>query len=324
MAEIDKAQKRLLRKAERERRRKAFGQLAVGLRKAHRYLDADGNERSWRREDLARASGLSIPVIRSIEEGDCAELADHLQKLSDAFALGELERLQFYARASGYVYPTAIQQSNIDSIKAWLEQLGFPAAARTPLYDFLCFNAYHAALFGYNETKINKLRQGTGANLLRVLFAPEFEARKYLGRDRWESQAEQTIRTFRTLSFRYRDTRRYREILHGMRQYREFARLWHHVEEDFDGEVRVKAAPHPGPFVQVRDPADGFRSAIRFVSLRISQILLGHDADIAVYVPLAGGDARRYQALCENVPKTRNNRVKVYTFVQHSLEREEL
>ena len=321
MDEIDKERRRVLRKAERERRRKTFGQLAIGLRKAHKYLDADGNERSWRREDLSRASGLSIPVIRSIEEGDCAELGDHLKKLSDAFALSELERLQFHARASGYVYPTTIQQSNIDGIKAWLEQLGFPAAARTPLYDFLCFNAYHAALFGYNKTRINKLKQGTGANLLRVLFAPEFEARKYLGRDRWESQAEQTIRTFKTLSFRYRDTRRYREILHGMRQYKEFTRLWHHVEESVDGEVHVKTTSHLGPFVQVCDPADDFHSTIRFISLRISQILLGHDADIAVYVPLAGADARKYQALCENVPKTGNNRVKVYTFVQHALER---
>ena len=300
------------RQDERDQRRRAFGQFVRDLREQLR----------WTRQKLSdvTAGRLSTRVIRSIEDGTCAELADHLKELSSGFGLSEIERLQFYARAAGYTYPSNMQKSNIVNIKSWLGGIHYPAAARSPLYDFLAFNECHALLFGYDDTKINLLRDGgIGANLLRVLFEPEFEARKYLGEDRWETQAHGTIGAFRALSFRFRDTKRYQAIVDGLLQqpHLEFGRFWHAVDPILG--ARNPRAWHSGPFVKVRDPNADFEEDIDFISLRVSQILLGASVDVTVYVPFESS-VERYDLLYQSVKKTKNNLINVYTFKEYPLE----
>jgi transcriptional regulator with XRE-family HTH domain len=272
----------------------AFGQLVRSMRRQRLHLDSKREFRQWSRAHLAALSGLSERQIRRIEQGEVINLYPLLAGLADAFGLTELERPAFYAQA-GYLYSPANFEPDMELLDSLLRQIEYPVYIRTPLWDFVAFNRYSARLWGYDDPAVLALfdEEPLGANMLRTVFDPRFEHKRYKGGEaNWYEDAQRCILGFRTTSFQYGHTRRYQQILDGLRAYPEFERHWL-LSERLPNDTFSPSSPT----LEVHHPVYG---RMDFISTRLPARYIGGQVDAAVYVPLASSDAA-FQRLHEDI-----------------------
>jgi len=255
--------------------RKAFGEFVRVLRTKRTFLDEHDSYRAWTQKELARRCNLTARQISSIEQGRTVDLTPFLAPLAAAFGLNDIEKATFYAKA-GFHYPVIVQQRSKDFIHTLLQQIHYPASIRTPVWDFVAFNAYHRVLWGYDAQTLLSLDDGDlGPNLLRVLFDSQFGGQTTYQSKRWQ---EEVVIGFRSSSFGYINTKRYRQIFRHMQKNRDFQRVWNLIENAPDD-----WHPEQRPFLKVVHPHYG---PMEFISFRIPERYLGRDVDLSVYVPV--------------------------------------
>src|SRR3954454_21084018 len=179
-----------------------FGQLVVSMRKQRRFLD-NNPPKPWARAYLAEQSGLTLKQVTRVEQGSVVNMRPLLDPLAAAFGLSPAERGEFYGQA-GYIHRGAPAPPDRGLLTSLLGELTYPVYVRTPLWDFVAYNAYHARLWGYDDpAKLDILRGGTvGPNLLRTIFDPVFEHRTAKGSEHaWHRDAERCLEGFRAMSF---------------------------------------------------------------------------------------------------------------------------
>lgn len=264
-----------------------FGKFVRTLREQRTFMDDEGRIRQWSQEYLAERAQISLRQLSKIEQGDVANLRRFLKPLADAFDLTESQRAEFYAVA-GYLYMTE-KKPDLEVIRDLFERIPYPASARTPLFDLLCFNHYNYLLFDYTPEKIALLHDDFGSNLLRVLFDRAFSHEVLIGGpDKWKSEILKSIQTFRFQSFRYIHTSRYRRIVEEMsRRYPAFLTRWDDLARN---ETSLS------PIAVIHNPTFG---TMEFLSLRTSQRFMSN-VEISIYVPLASSE-EKYQRLREQV-----------------------
>ena len=268
-------------------------------------LDPEDKYRQWSRAYLAELSGLSERQVRRIEQGEVVNLYPLLEGLADAFGLTELERSQFYAQA-GYAYAPALSRPDIDLLENLLNQISYPAYIRTPLWDFLAFNRYSARLWGYDDAATLALfdEEPLGANMLRTIFDPRFDHKRYKGGEaNWYQDAQRCILGFRTMSFQYGHTRRYRQILDGLKAYPEFERHWL-LTERMPNDVFSPSSPTLGVFHPIYGRMD-------FMSTRVPARYIGGELEVTIYVPFSSSQDQ-YRQLQEDIKENRVYRFKAY------------
>src|SRR5690349_20036912 len=141
----------------------SFGQFVRALRERRSY-DRQGHERKWSQEELAKhvvwkdEPGLKTKKrrIASMEQDKVVNLKPHLEPLARAFGLSEAEKTEFYTLA-GYIYtkPASMtMDKSVEVLKSLFRDLDYPASARTPLWDFIAFNAYHYSVWNFTDEQI--------------------------------------------------------------------------------------------------------------------------------------------------------------------------
>lgn len=286
----------------------SFGNLVKSLRMQRMYIDEDGYPQQWTQEVLAQRANLSIRQVSTLEQGKVSNLYPYLGELANAFNLTAMEKVSFYAEA-GYIYRVEETLADPASLGEYFSQIPFPAAVRTPLWDFVAINRFHREVWNFTDEILDKLRNSKmGANLLWYLFAPEFQEHRIVPDvDDWRASI---IWSFRRSSFRYITTRRYRTLVNNLKLIPEFDRKWSQVEEeDHASPVRKRS-----PINTIHNPHYG---RIEMMNLRLPQRYYGEDLDIVVYVPIAQSEetfreilnALRQQDVSENTPTFFQNAV---------------
>ena len=259
---------------------KQFGAYIKRLRSERIYINRQGVERQWSQAHLAEKADLDDQQIAKLERGEIVDLEPFLEKLQEAFNLQGLALKEFFAVA-GYPYPLEIEYEK-DQIRWLLSTIPYPTSVRTPLWDFIAFNRYHALLYGYTDEFVEKLKQGKlGANLLRMLFDPEVRGYGLSSlRDTKQLQEglERSVRVFRSMSAPFVNEPRYKVIINELLQFREFARIWKMLSTD---ENEVKLLDYL-PFREVHHPQVG---TLQFLSSRVPPRYLNDNLDISVYTP---------------------------------------
>ncbi len=268
----------------------AFGALVAKLRKNNNSAE------EFTQKTLGERAKISTRNVSRIEQGQVVNLYSYLSKLAEAFQLTELEKVEFYATA-GYVYVPEPKKEDRAFLRRLLERFTHPASVRTPLWDFVAFNRYHAVLFGYTQEDLMRMDQGLGPNLLRVLFDPEFQEHHYGGRAAEWGSLSLTVAAwkFRIASFKYQHTKRYQQIVDGVGKYRGFGLAWHGsltIDEHWEGDVSARQ-----PTVHVHHPAFG---RMEFYTLNVPQRDLTEELNVTVYVPVASS-ADAYDKLRKQV-----------------------
>jgi hypothetical protein len=269
---------------------KEFGEYVRTLREQRTFTDSSRRTRQWTRAKLAQESNglLTEVVIRNIEQGKVANLKNHLKSLALALNLTENAKEELYARA-GYVYTKNGTKWDESFIKALFEQLHHAASIRTPLWDFVAFNSYHAELWGHTPQTINALNtERIGPNLLRVMFDPLFQHKsKVFGNEiQIREDLLRGLYAFRVSSMPYVTTHRYKTIIEGMQRYPEFQYYWAASEglTDIPNSLR--------PLSKIQHATLGI---IEFMSLRIPEKYLGNSMEVSVYVPMASSESAYQQ-----------------------------
>jgi len=289
-----------------------FGEFVKALRKGRLFFD--GELRQWTQEYLAKKASeasegsnqiITPSQIAHLEQGQISNIRPFLDPLAKAFNLNEAEKEHFYAIA-GFIYRSERQPLR-QEIEELFQDVEYPAFARTPLWDFVAFNKYNYALWGYTPEKLARLKRlPLGPNILKVLIDPVFESRKYKGgQERWLSDVGRSIQAFRFESFRYAGTKRFREIIDAMYRYPAFANHWNTAEASLnDQDINPTR-----PISRIEHPEFGL---LEFLSLRTPTKYLGSSVDISIYVPLTSS-IDRYRDFRDRT-KERNDIEPIYSF----------
>ena len=257
---------------------------------------------SWTQEYLAEKADIEPDQVARIEQGRVKKLLPYLEGLAMAFGLNELQKVEFWALA-GYNYRPSQLDISKQRIYDLLEQLYFPASARTPVWDFIAFNCYHEVLWGYTPENIALLNEHPGPNLLRVLFDNEF--RKSQTRHLTDNDLRFAVAIFRTISFRYITTERYDEVVQYMSEhYPLFEHTWRDVDRNPPDIEMLQT-----PINKVRH--DVFQE-IEFMSLHIPPRYVGEEVDISIYVPLSIDKYRELREFTEDYVKDTGQRVRKF------------
>jgi transcriptional regulator with XRE-family HTH domain len=279
---------------------KEFGELVRSLRK-QRLFDTGTDLQQWTQTHLAKIASetseqkVTFANIAMLERGKIKDITPFLEPLAKAFELNAGEKERFYAMA-GLIYRNE-RVPDRNEIGELFRLIQYPAFARTPWWDFIAFNRYNYILWGYTPEKLAKLKSvPVGANLLKVLFDPDFESEVYKGGyERWAADIRRSIQAFRFESFSSVSTDRYRQIIGGMQRYHAFVSRWNAHEPSF----RDHNLKPTRPISSVFHPQYG---ALEFLSLRTPTKYLGSVVDISIYIPLASS-IERYKQLQEDAQK---------------------
>lgn len=263
-----------------------FGEFIAALRRQRTFFDQQGLLRQWTQAELACRANLSTRQISKIEQGEVVDLRRMLDPLAQAFQLNESEKAELYTIA-GFVYPNPHKPltHNRPSLELFLRQFPYPMTARTILGDFVAFNAYNQTLYGYTPEKIYHLNAGElGPNLLRVLFDPEFDYMTYIGGEsKWRKDVRLSLQFFRVRTFRYIATVRYRQIIHEMKRFPAFDRLWDLSSNDPEFEPGHPEGIPTRPFISIHHPEFGL---LEFMPLRVPPRHFGPLLEVIVLVPI--------------------------------------
>ncbi|NJN68412.1 MAG: helix-turn-helix transcriptional regulator [Chloroflexaceae bacterium] len=217
--------------------RKDFGQLVAALRREQ----TDDAGKQWTQEQLSQEASLDIDVLGNIERGRRAYLgAEMLLSLANAFRLTNEERKEFFLAAHAFDQPETIYRESNDPQVALrelvrrVEHTALPAYLIDHYCDILACNQVVLNLLGLTP---DHLRQTTdhpivAANMMRFVFAPEFDQREYM--PHWHTFAYQNIMIFRTLSLRYRTEPYFQSLITELRKWPLFRRYWFKLYEDIE------------------------------------------------------------------------------------------
>jgi len=269
---------------------KAFGQLVRHLRQGH---ETAGHV--WTQHDLARETNdrLDVRQIGRIERGEIIlDPAMHLETLSDAFRLTELQKVEFYA-AAGFLYRPLEKTDYRGLIDRLLGQHCFPSLLTTPLSDIIAFNAYYQHLYGHTPEHIAAMREPPlGSNALRIFLDDTFDRKRYRGGpEGWRDAVKRSLYLFKISSLRYVASARYQQIVRELRNsYQpEFEYFWRLADMQMTGPQEAVI----DPTIKIHHPEFGMMS---FMVLRIPQAFIGHHVYCSVFLPL-NHDQRSYDRL---------------------------
>ena len=253
----------------------------------------------WTQDELAHETSdrLDAKQIGRIERGEVIlDPAMHLETLSQAFRLTELQKVEFYA-AAGFLYRPVEKTDYQKLIDKLLGQHSFPSLLTTPLADIVAFNAYYQALYGHTLEHIAAMRERPlGPNVLRIFLDDIFERKRYRGGlAHWQEALKRSIYLFKISSLRYVTSKRYLQIVDELRRlYQpEFDYFWRLTEKEITG-------PHEAvidPTIRIYHPEFGVMS---FMVLRIPQDFIGQQVFCSVFLPL-NHDQSRYDQLQQRI-----------------------
>lgn len=218
--------------------RKAFGQLVAALRKEH----SDEEANVWTQEKLGEETGLGALLIGKIERGEKASLdADILVKLAAALHLTSMERREFFLAATALEnHALAREDGDPEEMLAFLlrviKELPMPAFVYDAYLDIIAANGVMLQFLGLKPEALRRMAaSSSGANVMRVIFAPETGFRDLLGAQ-WHATVARNIQFFRSTTLRYRASARFARTLKALRKLRWFKRYWAetHFEEGDD------------------------------------------------------------------------------------------
>jgi hypothetical protein len=273
---------------------KEFGRLVKHLRESHKRMGE-----VWTQRQLALETGgvLDVKQIGRIERGEMIlDPMLHLDVLSKALRLTELQKVEFYA-AGGFLYRPVEKIDYRKLIDQLLGQHCFPSLLTSPLSDMIAFNAYYQVLYGHTQAHIDAMRSGPlGANVLRIFLDDAFERKLYRGGlEGWQEAVKRSVYLFKISSLRYVTTDRYHQVVDELHRLYdpEFDYFWRLTEKDLAG-------PHKAvidPTIKVHHPVLGVMS---FLVLRIPQDFIGQQVFCSVFLPL-NHNQKRYDELLRKV-----------------------
>jgi transcriptional regulator with XRE-family HTH domain len=216
--------------------RKDFGQLVAALRREH--LDNEGKQ--WTQERLAHEAQIDAEIVGNIERGKRAYLkADMLLGLADALQLTNEERKEFFLAAHAFEEPEAIyrrkdEEAILRQLVQRVQDVSLPAYVIDNYCDILACNQIVLHLLGLTPEQLRQTNDHSivAANMMRFVFAPEFDQRDYM--PHWHTYAYQNITIFRTLSLRYRTQPYFQALLAELRKWPLFWRYWFKHYEDIE------------------------------------------------------------------------------------------
>jgi transcriptional regulator with XRE-family HTH domain len=175
---------------------KTFGEYLRDLRR-QKYYEDGGNEIQMSRKELARRSGISVNVIRNIEQDKVKDVSPHLKALSNALELDELEKTAFYLMAN-QPYKSESKVRDKEFLEKLFKPLEYPVSIKTAVWDFIAFNSYHYLLWRYTTKNIALMKTGVlGSNLLRVHFNDKFLHEPY-DEDELHNKRLRSVQLFRS------------------------------------------------------------------------------------------------------------------------------
>jgi hypothetical protein len=299
------------RNLEMNRYNKEFGRLVKHLRESHERMG-----QVWTQQQLALETdgALGAKQIGRIERGEVIlDPVLHLEVLSKALRLTELQKVEFYA-AGGFLYRPVEKTDYHQLIDKLLREHCFPSLLTTPLADIVAFNAYYQVLYGHRQAHIHEMRTGPlGANVLRIFLDDAFERKVYRGGlEGWREALKRSIYLFKISSLRYVATERYQQIVHELRRmYQpEFDYFWRLTEKEMTGPDEAVI----DPTIRIHHPEFGVMS---FMVLRIPQDFIGQQVFCSVFLPLKH-DQRSYDQLLHRISE---NRLTVFDAPEFGAER---
>ncbi len=261
--------------------RKEFGALIAALRKDHRDLD----DSLFTQARLAQLAGLSEMTIGNIERGTKEKFeADIIIKLANALKLTSGERIQFLLAASGVktedlLGAPDLAQKALHVLVPILEQLHTPAFISDSFGDLIYVNPVVLSVYNFDLQLFSSPEEppATRFNVMRVLFAPEFESQRKMMGNTWPPFALQTILLFRVTSFRYKGHPYFRQnLLPELNKYPLFRRYWQTPRTDEELLTNLN-------FITLNHPAWGL---LKFVSDPMQTITSFGDLNLYSFQPL--------------------------------------
>lgn len=216
--------------------RKDFGQLVAALRREH--LDDDGKQ--WTQERLAQEARMDIEILGSIERGKRAYFkSDMLVGLADALRLTNEERKEFFLAAHAFAEPEVVYRGYdkaavVRELVQRIENVALPAYLIDNYCDILACNQIVLNLLGLTPDHLRQTNDSpiVAANMMRFVFAPEFDQRASM--PCWHTYAYQNITIFRTLSLRFRTQPYFQALITELRKWPLFRRYWFKLYEDIE------------------------------------------------------------------------------------------
>lgn len=235
--------------------RKGFGKLIAALRKEQR--DLRGNQ--YTQAKLAELTNTTEQVVGRLERGEKVVFEpEMLALMANAFNLSSRERQEFFLAAAGVDDEHLPSPGNnhlavFNEVKNILRQLTLPSFVVDSYDNVILVNQSTLALFEF----IQKLREQAptlkfGFNLLRFVFSTESQFYEYLVENR-DDYLRQSICFFRTISFAYRATSQYQQLIETFTTEKEMSRFAKYFnrekeswkDEDYFYENNPAAIEHP-------------------------------------------------------------------------------
>lgn len=225
-------------------KRLRFGVLVTSLREELRIFQ----------KELAERSGLSLTQIREIEQGLRVDLIknDIVLKLASALQLTSLERQHFFLAAAG-ISPNDVFRKDddtsllfdfnqiIDTVRTVVSKSRVPTFVVNSFCDIIMANHLVVEFVQPSKVLFDTADQEVGGyNLIRLLFHPDSNYRKIVGRD-WERQALLNLRFFRRTSFQYRTTLYFSKLMDSLKKYQLFEKYWDKAIRETEDEYKAVA-----------------------------------------------------------------------------------
>jgi len=271
--------------------RKKFGKLISALRKEQ----LDRYNVSWTRQRLADESGIDQEILANIETGRRAILyPDLLVQLADALNLTSGERREFFLAASGvdeeHIYqPLDTSKTALGDMLAVMDKLQQPAFLVDQYFDIVAVNPMVLEIYNVNVNNFLDPESDpvTRFNLLRFLFASEFDEQKAMLGVFREKFTMTTLMLFRASSLRYRAT-----------EY--FLRLYRHLYEIEDLKTYIQRKPKNeryvdnNMFINLDNPRLG---EIRSISTSVTIASTAGELKLFALTPLSEETAKIFTSL---------------------------
>ena len=203
-----------------------FGKLVRALREE--LINKNGTK--WTQVQLAANSGLSLNIIRNVENGRKASVTrDELVALANAFKLNSAERKEFFTCASApepedFASSATVEnvQKQLDELIALYQKVRLPFYIIDNYYDVICANQSAIMVFDLREVH----RETTGENIgdfnhLWGVFDKSLGYRKLMG-EAYERHAKYHLRMFREKSLSVRHKPYYKALLEYFRRFPDF------------------------------------------------------------------------------------------------------
>lgn len=225
---------------------------------------------------------LDIEVLGTIERGRRAQLKpDILVALAHALRLTNEERKEFFLAAHLFdeqeaVYQTHDQEVTLLHLIERVQNTSLPCYLIDVYCDIISCNQIVLNLLNLTPEHLRHTTDHpiTAANMMRFVFAPEFDQRDIIAN--WHRYAHQNITIFRTLSLRYRNTPYFQSLLAELRKWPLFRRYWFKLYDDTDCDPVID-----NETIVVNTP----QGQLRYFSASVTAMTKAGALVLSVYVP---------------------------------------